>query len=657
MMKFFRKHNKKLLAIFMALLLVVWLGGSALTDMLHRRVGGEVLATSDLGDITAQDVQHADGLTELMARAGISWESRLGMRAAGTLLPLHWVLLTREAEAMDVRANPAVIAAALEQQGSMEFIKAVAHQSRQKADVIVGGLAQLTAIQELGQKVAMAGVPSEAEIRTAARDELEQVEVRAALIPAVAFRAKQGTEEEYQPTEEELQVHFEAYRDKEPGRGGIEFGYHLPSSVRIQYIKIARGVVEEHLRLKEETIERDARRFYQQERENNPMFRRPPEPPKEDEKEDGADDLTSAPDDAPEAEKPVYVDWEDAREKAIAAVRENHADEAVSRIANALRASLAEPWGQAETDPETFYKRVPEGVDQLLHYQKQVETLPKSIAYPEAVTVDATDFFTAAQSRIIEGIGGAQSVMGGSKRLAQLAFDVQGLAEIPRDRVEDHEFLSLYQTSTHVLRDSRTGDRYLFRVIEVNADHPAETLEEVRERVVNDVRQLRAYEQAKACAERLLEAARTKGLQEAYDTDEEIQLLKTQYETQAREMQLLVPQPFSRSGSARFRAYARAMSGIVMVEGLGAIDRETVEGIFALGQAEHPYGLFEQKTNGRILVVEWLKTTPVREDEFAGKREELAKRLRDDRWQQAWANWFDPDNIRTRHNFEPVERR
>ena len=35
MMKFFRKHMKELLAVFMALLLVVWLGGSALTDALR----------------------------------------------------------------------------------------------------------------------------------------------------------------------------------------------------------------------------------------------------------------------------------------------------------------------------------------------------------------------------------------------------------------------------------------------------------------------------------------------------------------------------------------------------------------------------------------------------------------------------------------------
>src|SRR5438067_1976086 len=35
MMKFFRKYTKQLLAIFMALLLIVWLGGSALTELLH----------------------------------------------------------------------------------------------------------------------------------------------------------------------------------------------------------------------------------------------------------------------------------------------------------------------------------------------------------------------------------------------------------------------------------------------------------------------------------------------------------------------------------------------------------------------------------------------------------------------------------------------
>src|SRR5688572_31237195 len=37
MMKFFRKYNKQLLAVFMALLLLVWLGGDALSSIMHER--------------------------------------------------------------------------------------------------------------------------------------------------------------------------------------------------------------------------------------------------------------------------------------------------------------------------------------------------------------------------------------------------------------------------------------------------------------------------------------------------------------------------------------------------------------------------------------------------------------------------------------------
>lgn len=655
MMKFFRKHNKKLLAVFMALLLVVWLGGRALTSMLQVDVGGEVLATSDLGDITASDIHYADGATSLLARANINWEGMLGMRTRGTLEPVDWVLLTREAESMGIRANLEVLEGSLTQQGLMEVFKLVAHQSRIKTEVIVNAMAQLQAVRDLGGNVAQAGLPSEAEIRAAARDELEQVEIRAALVPAGAFRPKQGTEEEYQPTAEELQAHFELYRDKQPGRG-VEFGYHVPPSVRIQYIKIARDVVEEQLRLKEETLERDARKFYQQQRETNPLFKRPPEPPKEDKKEEESDALSSDAGDAPEVEKPPYLDWAEAREKAIAVVRENHADEAVAQIANALRTSLGDPWVQAVLSPETGYKDAPEGVEKLGHYQDWVEALPKSIAYPDAIAISESDFFTAAESRLIEGIGNARSAAGGNKQLGQLALDVQGLAVVPTERQQGREYLSLYQTSTEVLRDARTGDRYLFRVLETKPEHPAETLEEVRERVVSDVRQLRAYEQAQVCAERLFEVAKTEGLQAAYDADEEIQLLKTEYETQARALQVLAPMSFSRAGDPQFRAYARSMP-TVFIRGLGALDKQMIEDIFALEHAEHPYGLFEQKTDGRVLVVEWIKTTPVREDQFAEQREELATRLMQERSQQAWSNWFAPDNIRARHSLKPIERR
>ena len=78
MMKFFRKHNKELLVVFMAALMVVFVGGSALTSLLKPQGTNDVLAHSDLGDLTQRDLIQANAMTELLDRLGHSWQQPLG---------------------------------------------------------------------------------------------------------------------------------------------------------------------------------------------------------------------------------------------------------------------------------------------------------------------------------------------------------------------------------------------------------------------------------------------------------------------------------------------------------------------------------------------------------------------------------------------------
>ena len=71
MMKFFRKYNKALLAVFMVLLMVVFLGGSAL-DTLLSPSGDRVVATSAVGTISFVDQRMAeDTRSILLAVAGV----------------------------------------------------------------------------------------------------------------------------------------------------------------------------------------------------------------------------------------------------------------------------------------------------------------------------------------------------------------------------------------------------------------------------------------------------------------------------------------------------------------------------------------------------------------------------------------------------------
>ena len=103
MMKFFRKHHKKLLAVFMVLLMIVFLGGSAL-DSLLRPSGDRVVATCNAGDISYSDHRVAEARTRILSMMGLPWEQPFsGM--AEPLTTLDWILLTREAKLLGTALN------------------------------------------------------------------------------------------------------------------------------------------------------------------------------------------------------------------------------------------------------------------------------------------------------------------------------------------------------------------------------------------------------------------------------------------------------------------------------------------------------------------------------------------------------------------------
>src|SRR6187431_699877 len=96
MMKFFRKYNKQLLAFFMALLMIVFIGGSALQGLLRPDPNVEI-AKSNLGSISQLDQRAASNETDLLMSMGQNWQNPL-FSSADPLTTADWILLSREAE-------------------------------------------------------------------------------------------------------------------------------------------------------------------------------------------------------------------------------------------------------------------------------------------------------------------------------------------------------------------------------------------------------------------------------------------------------------------------------------------------------------------------------------------------------------------------------
>ena len=317
MMKFFRKHNKKMLAVFMALLLVVWLGGSALSKLVQPEGNKRVIADSRFGELRELDRLQANNVTELLGSMRIEWDgwqtaSGYVLRGPKPLSVYEWMLLTREAERMGVRVSPDDAAETLNRRGlTTDVVNTISARIRRAPEDLYAAMAQYLSVQKAMDIVQQSSRLSEARLRLAARDSFEKIKV-----DLVAFKADQLVDAEAPPDESELASLFEEYREEHRGQG-MNFGYYQDARVRAQYIKVDLEKVKEGLRVGDTVLERRAREYWK-EHKDDPAFRRPPEPetkpavePAEPETEPAAEgdsdtpDPTAEPDDADAEGSPV----------------------------------------------------------------------------------------------------------------------------------------------------------------------------------------------------------------------------------------------------------------------------------------------------------------------------------------------------------------
>ena len=234
-----------------------------------------------------------------------------------------------------------------------------------------------------------------------------------------------------------------------------------------------------------------------------------------------------------------------------------------------------------------------------------------------------------------------------------LAFQCQGITAIP-EKATPSDYLALFQTCRTVLKDS-DGNVYVFRVIATRDAHPADSLDDVRDSVVEDLRLLRAYETAMQHARRLMQATRgssTGNLKDAFDADEELAAVMEKAGG-GLSVKFFEPDPFPRVRPEQ-AALARSKPG-AYVTGPGWLPGETTEEIFALKQASDPIAIIEMKQDPKLLVVQWLETINGREDEFQELRTQISTRMANTRASEALTQWLDPKQIRARNSCVQVE--
>lgn len=631
-MKFFRKYNKHLLAVFMVLLMVVFLGGSALESLWTPGLD-RVVAHSDLGDISFLDQQRAARSTQILWAVGLDWRQPYG--ALGKpLTEIDWILLTREAEQYGTETQLAAARTWLGEDLGPDRVDFIARRLNIKPDRIYRAVGELRSVQTTTWAVSNAAIPSAAEVRKAARDALDKVRVTAVVFPASGF-----VNEEAEFTEEELNAQLEAHREKEAGLG-LNFGYYVAPVLQVQFVRIQRDRIAEAIGVP--NLERKAKTYYD-EHLTDPAFARPPEemPTPEDEIEI----------EGPQPEILPYLEWEEVREIAMDIVRKQYADEAARRIAGWIADYTAEAWLEAERG-EDAYKIAPPQVTGADYYAEVIKRIPASIRYSDAVKADQTEFFSEAEAPEVPLLGDAwarDAEAGRQRSLQTLAFKTKAIVpEIPRgENVNPVDYLAMFQPCPYPLTDA-DGNIYLFRVADAKPGHPAESVDEVREQLVEDLRLLRAYEVARTLAEALRVEALEQGLSAAYDGDAELQSLKEAIHDDA--FGLFTPPPFSRVRP--YEVAAGRQSGGIQVMDLGWLPDEAVDQCFALEEAGDKLAVLEFEDRATVMLVEGIEIRRGREDEFDNMKKTLVPRFTANRRREAAREWLDPEQVRARNRFE-----
>lgn len=640
MLKFFRKHNKKLLALFMGLLMVVFVGGSALQTLMTPSVDG-LIAQSALGKITFQQRAHAGSITLILERMGIPWQQVLG-GSADPITEIDWVLLMREARAYGIHTD----AIAARAWGQRLFgidrvtLDTFARSLRLKPAVVVAALGELASIQVVSEAVKDAAAPSVTEIRSVARQVLDKVLINAVMLPAGAFYDKEADF-----SEEQLQAQWEKYRDHEPGPG-LNFGYYVAPAVKVQYVKINRDAIAETVGVA--NLAKKAKQYYERNREKDAAFRRPPDA--QTETDAGAKEELEGP------VQPPYFSWEEAEEIAVKVIRERQAKNVSERIATWIIEQASDGWMAVERGEDGYRQATPQltGLDL---YGELVERLPPSLAYPDGMTVATTDFFFADQAATVPEIGAAAFRPPAALPLnfARLAFQTKGV--VPRVPTEEgtnrDEYLATFQSCPYPLSDF-DGNYYVFRVIDTVPGHPAESSGEVRDRVIADLRTRKGYETAEARAEGLRHCTPGISLQEAFESDGELLEIK---DTPAGEgCGFFEPSLVSRLSLADAMGGRSGKPGrmVFVPPALGVVPAEVVEQWFELEFSENKTAVIGLRDRATVMVAEWVETQPGTQDDFDREKDRLASQISFRRAQEALDDWLDPEAIRARNAFELV---
>jgi hypothetical protein len=642
--RIFRKYSRVLLLVFMSLLLVVFLIG----DVIGRaRYSG-----------TAEDYEVGQAFGEPVHQSQIR-RAELDFDVAGRIIRaprinstdpqergLAKYLLMEEARRAGIHVGRNEIIAGLrDAPGASAVLSGIRRETGRSLNSIYDAAARVQATMVLVsyQLGAAAGV-SLPELERAYRDANQEARVLISVIDS-----KPLAEQVPEPTEEELQAHFEEAKDRktEHTEEALVFGYRIPDRVQIEYLTVDPAQIEESVYVSRKETEN----YYQ---DNQHKYTKPVE----DTSSFGFEDAQP---------RQVPMTYEEAEEQVREDCRRAKAIREAQALVNAIHEEALRPWISTALAEDGTHQAPPQ--EALVPFTELQAT--SSSKYP--VIYKKTELVTQNEVRLEPGFGRASVVIDRVPvRTATLAFRVEGLAAASKD--DPTPILRLNEPSPVVIESRRTDpvadlepyQAYLFRVVRVEPTGPPASLDNVREELVKDVEQRKAFEFAGEKARALAERARQVGLKQAVAEAEDLKAMLSSTEEASptadpaavpradryvRMLEPVEPEVFLRRPSPRYLVPNVAFAPNLHEKAFALAEESGTD-----AADTHRVVAVPLARNLRWAVVELLEVKPIYRGDFEMKRQELEQQTIEDSFGTCYERWFTPEYIFARAGYVPAAR-
>jgi hypothetical protein len=498
MLKVIRKHNKWLMVGFGILLMIAWSSGPAL-ERLGRMAGNRVVATLDGQKVRAVDHQLAAQEVMALERFAPSLLRALGMRPSDST---HWLLLVHEArlagmvgETEDGRGFLSELArftAEAEMRNNIQLWMQLSQDPEQMQDFIgrieamapqAFGEARLNEPQMYETLAKLRGITRLLIMHNrAARfsDRRAIIEAKqmqdSAVVDYLFIPAAEMAEQIPAPAPEQLQAHFEQFASTPPGGGEFGIGYLLPPRVKLEWMKLDRGVIEQAITLDPVEV---SKRYMQNRATYMGEF----------------------------AEERLRVET-DMRAEAV--------NQAMQTAHNAVQATVLTATRRLEQ--EGRFRRLPANWEEQ---RPTMETIALAVVQAMARTGPS---IPVPQVHVRTDRWLTQNDIGGLEDLGQ-AFLRRGQNTFPASQVifAAREFQGAaaplpIQAGIPLVESFLSdwaGNRYYLTILQTREESPPDSVEEIREQAVRDFKTLAAYHQLSQRVDELRTLAAEQGLQGA----------------------------------------------------------------------------------------------------------------------------------------------